>query len=120
MNKIKLLTIVSATSLMIGCATGPEAQSGTVLGGILGAATGGIIGHQSGRGLEGAALGAGIGALGGNMYGNAQDQRNYNSYQRSMYYQPQNTYQPPCPPTVVYMQPQPRPRYYQRNYYICP
>lgn len=112
--KIKVLSILSAASLLVGCATGPEAQTGTVLGGILGAATGGIIGHQSGRGLEGAALGAGIGALSGNIYGNAQDQRNYYAYQQ------RNMYQPPCPPPVIYMQqPRPQSRYYQRNYYIC-
>ena len=98
------------TSLLVSCATGPEAQSGTVLGGILGATAGGIIGHQSGRGLEGAALGAGIGAYGGNMYGNAQDQRNYAYQQRSFY----NQYQPP--PSPRYYQR----NYYQRNYYICP
>lgn len=106
MNKIKLFTALSAACIMAGCATGPEAQTGTVLGGLLGAGAGGIIGHQSGRGLEGAALGAGIGALSGNMYGNAQDQRNYNAYQRSLYRQQ-------C-------EPQPRQYYYQRNYYIYP
>ncbi|WP_395745362.1 glycine zipper domain-containing protein [Prosthecobacter sp.] len=48
-----------------------------MLGALGGAAVGGIIGNQSGRGLEGAAIGAGLGALGGNALGNARDQRNY-------------------------------------------
>jgi len=87
-----LLSVFAACSL-ISCASGPNAQTGTVLGALGGAAAGGIIGHQSGRGLEGAAIGAGAGAIGGNMIGNAQDQRNYaardgyrnDGYRRSTY-----------------------------------
>jgi uncharacterized protein YcfJ len=41
---------------------------------------GGIIGSQSGRGLEGAAIGAGLGALGGNLIGGSRDQRNDRYY----------------------------------------
>ncbi|WP_009960499.1 glycine zipper domain-containing protein [Verrucomicrobium spinosum] len=68
---------------LASCSSGPNAQTGTVLGALGGAAAGGIIGHQSGRGLEGAAIGAGLGGLGGNMIGGAQDQRNY---ERREYY----------------------------------
>lgn len=72
------LAILPALCLgMASCASGPNAQTGTVLGGLGGAAAGGIIGHQSGRGLEGAAIGGALGAVGGNAVGNAQDQRNY-------------------------------------------
>jgi len=67
-----LFTTVSFTS----CSSGPNARTGTVVGALGGAAAGGIIGNQSGRGLEGAAIGAGLGAVGGNMIGGAQDQRN--------------------------------------------
>lgn len=74
------LSLLAAVSL-VSCATGPNAQTGTVVGALGGAAAGGIIGHQSGRGLEGAAIGAGLGALGGNAIGNAQDQRNAQYYQ---------------------------------------
>lgn len=70
---------------MVSCASGPNAQTGTVIGGLGGAALGGIIGHQSGRGLEGAAIGGALGALGGNMVGNAQDQRNYQYANRGYY-----------------------------------
>ncbi len=89
--KYTFLILLCGASL-VSCGTGPNAQTGTVLGALGGAAAGGIIGHQSGRGLEGAAIGAGAGAIGGNMIGNAQDQRNaqryYNSgpYYRSPYY----------------------------------
>ena len=79
--KTLLLTpfMVSALSLT-SCTSGPNAQTGTVVGGLGGAAVGGIIGHQSGRGLEGAAIGGALGALGGNVVGGAQDQRYYRRY----------------------------------------
>ncbi|TDU73417.1 YmgG-like glycine-zipper protein [Prosthecobacter fusiformis] len=76
------ITLIAISSLA-SCATGPNAQTGTVVGGLGGAALGGIVGNQSGRGLEGAAIGAGLGALAGNAIGNSQDQRNY---QRGRYY----------------------------------
>lgn len=81
---LSLLSVISISS----CATGPNAQTGTVIGALGGAAAGGIIGHQSGRGLEGAAIGAGLGALGGNAIGNSQDQRNaqYYNQQQGGYY----------------------------------
>jgi uncharacterized protein YcfJ len=47
---------------------------------LLGAAAGGIIGHQSGRGLEGALIGGAAGATAGGLYGNARDQEQYNRY----------------------------------------
>ncbi|MBE2282494.1 MAG: hypothetical protein IAE77_03415 [Prosthecobacter sp.] len=68
---LSLLAIVSISS----CATGPNAQRGAVIGGLGGAAVGGIIGSQSGRGLEGAAIGGALGAIGGNAIGNSQDRR---------------------------------------------
>ena len=69
-----ILSIITAATFS-SCATGPGAQQGAVIGGLGGAAVGGIIGSQSGRGLEGAAIGAGLGALGGNAIGNARDRR---------------------------------------------
>ncbi|MES2596785.1 MAG: glycine zipper domain-containing protein [Verrucomicrobiota bacterium] len=76
-----LLTVLLASSL-VSCATGPNAQTGTVVGGLGGAAVGGIVGHQSGRGLEGALIGGGVGAVAGNAIGNSQDQRNAQSGRR--------------------------------------
>ncbi len=71
-----LLTSVIASFALSNCAApnGPQTQRGAVTGGLLGAAAGGIIGHQSGRGLEGAAIGGATGAGAGAMIGNAQDQ----------------------------------------------
>lgn len=54
----------------------PNTKAGAVGGGLLGAAVGGIVGNQSGRGLEGAAIGAGAGALAGGLMGSAQDDVN--------------------------------------------
>ena len=85
--KTLILSCVAALSLA-SCETGPNAQRGTVIGGLGGAAVGGIIGSQSGRGLEGAAIGAGVGALAGNQIGASRDRQYYDSryrYSRSPY-----------------------------------
>ncbi|RYD40699.1 MAG: hypothetical protein EOP85_13820 [Verrucomicrobiaceae bacterium] len=79
--KTTLLASISAVAAIAlsNCAApaGPNTQRGIATGGLLGAAAGGIIGHQSGRGLEGAALGAAAGGTAGGLYGNARDQENY-------------------------------------------
>jgi len=53
----------------------PHTKQGAVVGGLIGAGTGAIIGNQSCRPLEGAAIGGAIGALGGGLIGSAQDDR---------------------------------------------
>ncbi len=72
---IGLLTAITLSN----CAApaGPNTQRGIATGGLLGAAAGGVIGHQSGRGLEGAAIGAAAGGTAGGLYGNARDQEQY-------------------------------------------
>jgi uncharacterized protein YcfJ len=56
--------------LIVGCQnTQTRATEGAVIGGILGAATGGIIGHQTHHGGEGAAIGAAVGAVTGGLIG---------------------------------------------------
>ena len=52
---------------------GPNEAAGSVAGTLLGAAAGGIIGHQSGYGLEGAAIGGVLGSMLGSSAGYAQD-----------------------------------------------
>jgi outer membrane lipoprotein SlyB len=91
---ISFFSAVALVSQLSSCAGGPNSQTGAVLGGLGGAAVGGIIGNQSGRGLEGAAIGAGLGALGGAAIGNAQDQRN-SAYQRQ--YHSNHSYYRPGP-----------------------
>jgi len=68
----------------------PPAE-GTVGGALLGAAAGGIIGHQRGRGLEGAALGGLLGALAG---GTLQNSRQSYYHQPAYYAPPQPAWQP--------------------------
>jgi uncharacterized protein YcfJ len=80
--KTRILALTSAlvAITLSNCAApaGPNTQRGIATGGLLGAAAGGIIGHQSGRGLEGAAIGAAAGGTAGGLYGNARDQEQYN------------------------------------------
>ena len=72
-SSISILVIAFA---MIGCADqSVNTKRGAVGGAAAGAVLGGIIGHQSGRGLEGAAIGAGAGAVGGGVLGSAADEK---------------------------------------------
>jgi uncharacterized protein YcfJ len=102
--KKSILVLLTSCSL-VSCASGPNAQTGSVIGALAGAGIGGIIGNQSGRGLEGAAIGAGLGALGGNAIGNAKDTQNNRSQQG--YYDNQGRWHP--------QQQQQQQGYYDRN-----
>ncbi len=75
-HMLRMIAILACATLWVGCASsGVKTKEGAVMGAAAGAVLGGIIGHQSGRGLEGAAIGAGAGALGGGVLGSAQDQK---------------------------------------------
>ena len=90
------------------CATGPygdneNAKEGAVIGGLLGAGAGAIIGNQSGRPLEGALIGGAAGGLGGAAIGSGQDDRNararrdragYNNQPQAGYYDRNGQYRP--------------------------
>lgn len=82
MTKIIQSILVLATAATVASCGGPNSQTGAVIGALGGAAAGGIIGHQSGRGLEGAAIGGALGGVGGAVVGDAQDQRNADYYRR--------------------------------------
>ena len=79
---MRLVTAVSMAALAVvlsGCESmGTAAQSkttqGAVLGGLLGAGTGAIIGNQTDHAGAGTAIGAGLGALGGAMVGHAMEE----------------------------------------------
>lgn len=68
-NALLLLVLISG---LIGCST---TQKGAGIGALGGAALGGIIGHQSGHGLEGAAIGAAAGAISGGVIGENMDKK---------------------------------------------
>ncbi len=71
MKKTLSLVVVGILALVIsGCAENKtRVGEGAGIGGILGAAAGGIIGYQSGHGLEGALIGGAAGAGGGALVG---------------------------------------------------
>jgi len=58
-----------------GTAMQTKTGQGALVGGLLGAGTGAIIGEQSGKAGAGTAIGAGLGALSGAMVGQALDQQ---------------------------------------------
>lgn len=62
MKKRILIAAVIFCASLTGCTT---TQKGAVAGGTGGAILGGIIGHQSGHGVEGAAIGGAAGVIGG-------------------------------------------------------
>lgn len=80
-----LLCVLALT----GCeAMGTAAQSkttqGAVLGGLLGAGTGAIVGEQKGKAGAGTAIGAGLGALGGGLVGSALEAQDKKLQQQQM------------------------------------
>lgn len=85
-------------AVLVSCG-GPNSQTGAVIGALGGAAAGGIIGHQSGRGLEGAAIGGALGGVGGAVVGDAQDKRNAEAYYRD---RDGRYYNAPPPPPRYY------------------
>ena len=63
-----LVILLICAGLFYGCTT---TQKGAGIGTLIGAGTGAIIGHQSGRGAEGALIGGAAGAAGGALIGDA-------------------------------------------------
>ena len=77
----------AAARLSGGESMGTAAQSkttqGAVLGGLLGAGTGAIIGNQSDNAGAGTAIGAGLGARGGGLIGNAMEEKDQKAQRQS-------------------------------------
>lgn len=71
MNKMFIFVLCFALLVLASGCQGAKSRAGegAVIGGVLGAAAGGIIGHQSHHGGEGAAIGAAAGALTGAIVG---------------------------------------------------
>ena len=88
MRPFTVVGLVVAAIVLNGCESmGTAAQSkttqGAVLGGLLGAGTGAIIGNQSDHAGAGTAIGAGLGALGGGLLGRALEERDQSAQQRA-------------------------------------
>ncbi len=79
MKKVFLSLTAAATAFSFTSCANPygagasNAQRDAATGAIGGALLGGIIGHQSGKGLEGAAIGAAAGGVGGHVVGKKKD-----------------------------------------------
>ena len=87
MKRIASATMILAALALSGCESmGTAAQNkgtqGAVLGGLLGAGTGAIIGNQTDHAGAGTAIGAGLGALGGGLIGNALEEQDRRAQQQ--------------------------------------
>lgn len=78
MNRLPLLLLSVMAVALSGCTT-TQSYDGAVLGGLLGAGAGAIIGNQSGDAGEGALIGAGLGAITGALIGESSAQNSYNT-----------------------------------------
>ena len=76
-------TVVLAGSESMGTAAQSKTNQGAVLGGLLGAGTGAIIGNQTGHAGAGTAIGAGLGALGGGLMGHAMEESQTTTQQQT-------------------------------------
>ena len=73
-TKIFLFLCLVCTVTCLGCESmGANTKKGAGIGGLLGAVAGGVIGHQSGHGVEGALIGGTVGAIGGGTIGSGID-----------------------------------------------
>ena len=89
MNQVRVVGLAVLAIALSGCESmGTAAQSkttqGAVLGGLLGAGTGAILGNQSDHPGAGTAIGAGLGALGGGLIGHAMEENSQKAQQQSM------------------------------------
>jgi uncharacterized protein YcfJ len=73
----RLISIISLTALVGGCAAPITArEKGALAGGALGAGAGAIIGNQVGHQGKGALIGGALGALGGGLIGDQMEGQN--------------------------------------------
>ena len=85
-----MAVLMAASAVAVaGCESmGTAAQSkttqGAVLGGLVGAGTGAIIGNQSDHAGAGTAIGAGLGALSGALIGHAMEENQNKAQQQAM------------------------------------
>ena len=80
---VALLAVALSGCESMGTAAQSKTTQGAVLGGLLGAGTGAIVGNQSDHPGAGTAIGAGLGALGGALVGNAMEENERRGQQQS-------------------------------------
>jgi len=103
MKKFVLLPIVAVGIAMFGSSCYSDygnvhAKRGAVVGGLVGAGAGALIGGHTDRELEGAAIGGLFGALAGGVLGSARDDEYYYGHSQPRY----NSYRQPAPPYRSY------------------
>ena len=76
--------VIAAGCESMGTAAQSKTNQGAVLGGLLGAGTGAIIGNQSDHAGAGTAIGAGLGALSGALIGHAMEENQNKAQQQAM------------------------------------
>lgn len=108
----KILTFLVAVSLLAGCAAqNPYTYTGAGLGAALGAGLGAAINNRNP--WKGAAIGGLLGAAGGGVAGEAYGRSNPYPQRQGYYYQPNAApapnygYNAPANPDYAYNQPQP-------------
>lgn len=99
MKKIYLFPLLAACIAVFGSScystnSTVHTKRGTVVGGLLGAGAGALIGEHNDRELEGAAIGGVLGALTGSVLGSARDEQYYGR-QQPRYYNNNHSYPPP-------------------------
>ena len=77
-TRIYIPAILLCSMVLSGCATTQTGQDHAVLGGLLGATAGAIIGNQSGDAGEVALIGAALGGIAGGAIGDSQEYNRYN------------------------------------------
>ena len=81
---LALVALVATGCESMGTAAQSKTNQGAVLGGLLGAGSGAIIGNATGHHAgAGTAIGAGLGALGGGLMGHALEERDTRAQQQS-------------------------------------
>ena len=74
MSRRYLAASIVLVLVLAGCESmGENTKKGAGIGAVAGAAIGGIVGHQSGHGLEGALIGGATGATAGGLLGSQSD-----------------------------------------------
>ena len=80
---VTLLAVGAVGCESLGTAAQSKTNQGAVLGGLLGAGTGAIIGNQTDHPGAGTAIGAGLGALGGALVGHTMEENSQKAQQQS-------------------------------------
>lgn len=80
---LAVLAIIASGCESMGTAAQSKTTQGAVLGGLVGAGTGALIGNQSDHAGAGTAIGAGLGALSGAMIGHAMEENQQKTQQQS-------------------------------------